>query len=323
MAHPSWSVTGETRDPRVVVRLYRCGMAHTAKSKRKRSWYRHGVHGINCVVEQYGDAYLCPICLQPFTAEQIDDLSFEHAPPESVGGVEVALTCRSCNSHAGHAMDVHALRQSTLYDFITGRAPGSAKVTVEHGGVPIRGTLDFGPDGMVMLGAPKANHPDNVRRAAERAPAEGDTFTIRFEESFSDRLAKLSWVRAAYVAAFAWFGYHYILNHAFDPLREQILQPDSEILRSLPILGDPEQYGDATDRHVSMISEPFDAVIVSMGWLHVFLPGPSMPVDFFDTIEPRIREVTGAGDDGGRVNLTATLSLRLAWPEGPNHGWDG
>ena len=47
--------------------------------------------------------YVCPLCVHAFPS--IDDLSFEHAPPESVGGREVCLTCKSCNNTAGAGVD--------------------------------------------------------------------------------------------------------------------------------------------------------------------------------------------------------------------------
>jgi hypothetical protein len=304
------------------VRPYRDAVAQTTKARKER-WFHRGVHAFNCLTEEHGDAYYCPICADPFTIDQIDDLSFEHAPPESVGGIAVALTCRSCNSHAGHAIDVHARRQKVVYDFMSGKAPGSAKVKVTHGGVPIRSTMNFGPGGILMIEAgPKANNPDDVQRSTDTAPNPGDSFTIQFEEPFDHRLAKLSWVRAAYLAAFAWFGYRYIGADVFTQLREQILRPAELVLPSLPIIGDPERYGDPAEHRLAIMSDPLDTVIVSMGWISVLLPADTGRLDFFDTLGDRLREVTGAGAEGARVALEGRVT-NLPWPDYPRHVYDG
>ena len=51
--------------------------------------------------------YACPICslLLPREATDSGDLTLEHVPPEPVGGKGIVLTCKQCNSTAGHTVD--------------------------------------------------------------------------------------------------------------------------------------------------------------------------------------------------------------------------
>src|SRR5690348_9023542 len=67
--------------------------------------------------------YVCPICLRAFAEEALTDglLTREHAPPRSVGGQRLALTCKSCNSTAGYAADSDLRREADLYDFASGK----------------------------------------------------------------------------------------------------------------------------------------------------------------------------------------------------------
>jgi|SRR6266542_1170271 len=62
------------------------------------------------------ELYLCPICGTAFTQSALftDDpeLTREHAPPESVGGKVIALTCKSCNNEAGHSVDANVSRRA-------------------------------------------------------------------------------------------------------------------------------------------------------------------------------------------------------------------
>src|SRR5690349_10100056 len=60
----------------------------------------------------YDQTYLCPICLRPFSVDDILDsapnmLTLEDAPPKSLGGHASVLTCKSCNSRSGHEIDFH------------------------------------------------------------------------------------------------------------------------------------------------------------------------------------------------------------------------
>jgi hypothetical protein len=55
---------------------------------------------------------LCPICLMEFTDTDLQNnssnfLTLEDAPPHSLGGGKIALTCKRCNSGCGHNIDNH------------------------------------------------------------------------------------------------------------------------------------------------------------------------------------------------------------------------
>ena len=58
----------------------------------------------------------CPICLSDFDRLDVmagTEVTLEHAPPKSLGGVPICLTCRPCNNKASF-IDQHA--------FLSGRA---------------------------------------------------------------------------------------------------------------------------------------------------------------------------------------------------------
>lgn len=302
----------------------------TSAARRRARWFRLGAHGIACVDERFRDYYVCPICTGCFTEDEIEtELSLEHAPPARLGGVEVALTCRRCNNTAGTEIDVHTQRQQKQMDFISGRGTGSAKITIEREGIPLNATMHYTPGGLLVTGAPKANNPENVRLSTEildrlaATEAKGQTFNIRINEPYSPRRARLGWVRAAFLASFAWFGYRYVLHPAFNPLRAQLLNPAQDTLPSLPIVTDPSDLGLASERHLAIMETPIEALIVTMGEHFVLLPYGSMPLDFFDTIEGVLRRACGADDSStGRVQLNGPVK-KLPWPDYPRHVHDG
>jgi hypothetical protein len=81
---------------------------------------------------------------------------------------------------------------------------------------------------------------------------------LRINEPYNPRRARLGWVRAAFLVAFAWLGNRYILHPALQPLRVQLLNPEDEILSSLPIITDPARIGLPAERSVAPMETPLE-----------------------------------------------------------------
>ena len=68
----------------------------------KISYYNKTHNNINNLrklnVDIQGD-YLCPLCMKPFTKQEVRKiLTEEDVPQASLGGSRITLTCRQCNS---------------------------------------------------------------------------------------------------------------------------------------------------------------------------------------------------------------------------------
>jgi hypothetical protein len=101
------------------------------------------------------------------------------------------------------------------------------------GGIPNRGSMYAGPGGILITGDPKRNHPDDVAKISESLADlmnEGHRMHIAFRDTFHPRTAQLGFVRAAYLAAFAVFGYAYIFRPVFEPIRAALNGADDESL---------------------------------------------------------------------------------------------
>lgn len=101
----------------------------------KISYYNKTHNNINNLrkfnVDIQGD-YLCPLCMKPFTKQEVRKiLTEEDVPQASLGGSRITLTCRQCNSTCGSEIDVH------LYNAIKAREQRlflpktNRKITVE------------------------------------------------------------------------------------------------------------------------------------------------------------------------------------------------
>src|SRR5260370_40382262 len=75
------------------------------------------VRGFEDALPNGRDWYLCPLCLDVMlTVEEFatGELTVEHVPPETLGGDDMVLTCKGCNSQAGSWFDAEAGKQWRL-----------------------------------------------------------------------------------------------------------------------------------------------------------------------------------------------------------------
>ena len=59
----------------------------------------------------HNQTFICPVCLNPFSVDDLDTtkenhLTLEDVPPKSLGGKPTILTCKVCNNTAGQQIDV-------------------------------------------------------------------------------------------------------------------------------------------------------------------------------------------------------------------------
>ena len=187
----------------------------------------------------------CPICLSEFSRADVVDgrVTLEHAPPESLNGDAVCLTCERCNGNASR-IDQHAyMSKKANDDWSSGRG---APVEVDFFGRKI--SSRFRPDdptsplpvrardlrnGKVELGPlPPREHLDASKKISFRIP------TLRHYE-------KISLIKSAYLMVFSLMGvagYNFAENIAIKPVREQIMNPNKAILKGVFVInGDMDE----------------------------------------------------------------------------------
>jgi hypothetical protein len=147
-------------------------------------------------------------------------------------------------------------------------------------GIPLRGTAQWTEGGLQLFDVPKQNDPkvqaahfqalDAYAESGNPNPNVSVTIHTRFDEA----RARLSWIRSAYLAAFAALGWSYIFREVMDPFREQLKQPDAQIIPTY-ILRNPA--ASPGERRMLLVDQPDElrCVAVMLGEHTVFLPGSS------------------------------------------------
>jgi hypothetical protein len=266
--------------------------------KRRERWFVEGaaalrrtmtVIGRPDALPPTGEFYACPCCLRAYGRDALDArvLTEEHVPPDKVGGRKLVLTCKACNNIAGTRLDRPAADRETLHDFLAARAPDRAlDLEFTVGDIAtIHGDIRHADDALLLFVVPKNNHPKHLEELTRtlNAWAAGEVANARGRYRLTKRVsvtrARLSWVRAAYLAAFAALGWQYVFQPCLDPLRAQLADPEASLLPPLA-LRDPGASPER--RQLLIVQEPPElrSLAVVLGRYTVFLPSPADPQPF-------------------------------------------
>lgn len=204
-----------------------------------------------------------------------------------------------------------------MFAFAAGETDSPIKATIVLEGIPMKGTVEARRRIIRFLGVPNANHPDAP--AAQEAVLDswrmfdfeanpGFTLSLTFAERWSRRRGCISWVRSAFLVAFAFWGYSYALQPEFDVLRQQLGRPDDDLIPST-MLTSPHDA--VTTRALHVITEPpWRSMVVRMGRRTLFLPWPPDP-SFFDRTAEALKGL------GRNFTLTLPTKSLVPWPSRP------
>jgi hypothetical protein len=294
-------------------------------------WFHQGAGTLRAVARERGredyalpaseDWYMCPLCIDTWlTVEEFEtgELTVEHVPPEALGGDDLVLTCKKCNNDAGGRFDGPAREEQRIREFLSGQSgdPRTAALTVDGLAARVRMHIT-GQTGMLFILDPTINNPDDLPPLVEhmRELSETQNTGFRFDIApgarYSPDRARTSWIRTAYLAAFALFGWKYILQTALDPIREQMMNPSAITLPPLSMYA-PD--GDPSRREIWVIKEPseYQSLLVVAGQHSVFLP---LPNDSRSLAE--LASSLGAPAEGP-VTYAFTGTV-FPWPSRPEH----
>lgn len=203
----------------------------------------------------FTNGYICPLCLELFEEKDLDitlknHLTLEDVPPQSLGGKPVTLTCKDCNSKSGHILDIHLLNKILEIDASQFLPNSKTKVKYKISNNQINGFLETDENGTVNINLQTENsHPkesnafmremfapntrknqniyqDSILGNRYKSPI----FNIEMQRNSNERKAEIALLRIGYLLAFSIFGYGFLINSGLYKVREQIKNPDKEIL---------------------------------------------------------------------------------------------
>jgi hypothetical protein len=282
-------------------------------------WFQQAVTAIKQLgASDDWNAYSCPLCRRDFPIEALAtrDLTFEHAPPESLGGSEICLTCRSCNNDSGRGVDAQMRKAENLLELALGKMTEPRPVLLQIGPARIAANYYHGGGGILMFGVPKASSPlarQQMQAEMDRLHETQETpfrFSVQPHRDTHDaRLASVGWLRAAFLVAFAAFGYGFAYSSRLQLVRSQLDAPSTSIIRTFATT---HPTVDPAIRRLLIVEEPHQlsgSLAVQMGRHLVFLPF---------TADGLYEQLAGMAKKSARFNFNLR-GLPVAWPKEPRH----
>ena len=176
----------------------------------------------------------CPICISAFIKSDVSEgkVTLEHAPPESLHGSAICLTCSQCNNNTSH-VDHHASQAKRAFDDWS--AGKGTRVEIDF--------LGFKTSSRYIPSDSNSPLPTRVRQLRDGS-IKLDTLPpkemldinkgIRFRMPSSPHYESVSMIKSAYLMVFSLMGkggYKFAESVALKPVREQIINPRKQILK--------------------------------------------------------------------------------------------
>ena len=135
------------------------------KTEIKKIFFEKGAIAFQKITGYAHHCYCCPICKKifPFQALESGVLTLERVPPEKLGGMPIALTCKQCNSTAGYSIDAAIVNRSKLNKSIEAlvRKNGNyeGRAILEIGGETINVNLEVHGGSVTIKPLKEINNP--------------------------------------------------------------------------------------------------------------------------------------------------------------------
>ena len=204
----------------------------------------------------FEEGYICPLCFGLFPRKALDEkyensLTYDHNPPQSLKGKNGVLTCKNCNSKTGHTIDNQLLTRLEEIDFGSFKPKSKKRVTLNKNGNKITSDFEIEDNGEIRININRKNtnpiEVDNFLASTTflkeiKSPLSNSedfcrveskwelNFKIQLPIKSNERFAEIALLKIAYLYAFQKFGYGFIINPYLTKVREQILNPEKEIL---------------------------------------------------------------------------------------------
>lgn len=287
-------------------------MAKISNKERRLSIFRYGSKAIAKYRNGDSSLYYCPICSLGYPESSAitgNHLTIEHIPPESVGGKPILLTCRNCNSLAGHTIDVSIATKKKFEEFeniVFGQDKGTIPfATLSLGDLQVATSIHK-EDSLDIRPLEKANSPIIIERYKNHLMNHSNDlqFKISMSHKYDNRLFKLGYLKSAFLLVFAWLGYRYAFDTRLDAVRQQLQEPESDILGTKFWIEGNES---TPSKKVMFLHNPLPAFLVSFDHFAIVLPSLESPADIYNTLPSYWKK-------GQRVNIEAQVLLDT-WPD--------
>jgi hypothetical protein len=186
--------------------------------------------------------YVCPLCLKVFIEQDLEQknsnpLTIEDIPPKATKKSILLLTCKKCNNESGFKLDYIIKQQLKSEPFFKGTLHSSIPANLNLvGNKYIKGQIKIVGENSLLFELPDKSNPfikDSMKDLMQNWSKQGFTFNYRIPD---DRKLKIAYLRIGYLLFFNTFGYLPLLDENLKTIRNQLQNPDENILSNFGIV---------------------------------------------------------------------------------------
>lgn len=186
---------------------------------------------------EYSDHFLCPTCLDVIPLSRKDEITAAHIIPKAAKGKLKTYLCDKCNHSFGTNQDKwFGEFLKTVDTGILRYIPTNIKEGIFWvDDIKVNGAWQKDKDGaLVFYIRTDRNSPTTNKVIAEKFKIRPPSLRIRIPVPLRQhrRMIDVGFLTAGYLMWFVALGYSWVLQEHLNPIREQIREPDNDILRS-------------------------------------------------------------------------------------------
>ena len=150
---------------------------------------------------------ICPICLQ---SKHLEDFTKEHIEPDSIGGKQLTITCKKCNSRCGHEFD-YAVTNFLKHQQLSLSGP-NCKSQISIGSIKLNVSVEN------ELGSPqitvhdKNNNPQKLKDAKNHFDKSSKEFKLSTSAKWSPVKLNRAFIKMAQLMSIPQEGYRFVLS---------------------------------------------------------------------------------------------------------------
>lgn len=183
------------------------------------------------------DHFMCPTCLTPIPLENKKRITEAHIIPKAAQGKLKTYLCSKCNSRFGSKQDKWF---GEYLKMINKDIPEVFSTDIRDGyfwidGKKINGKWERGKNNELIFYIHKDKNPPSVIKLLEekfRSKPPRINLKVSFPILKNKKMIEIGFLTAGYLMWFGCLGYSWVLQEHLDPIREQIMNPEKNILKT-------------------------------------------------------------------------------------------
>lgn len=211
-----------------------------SKEKRQKLFDELAVNLSFYTEGKFRKVFGCPICLKVF--DSIEHLSDAHIIPYALGGNTVTLTCKDCNSKVGSKIEHYESERAKFNTAFSGKGDNPwrvflspkidssksqniGKIAADMRLIENNNRIEF-----IFDIVPKRYSPEALNELTKSLESDNASINIEFQSRSGWDRAKLTYLHAAFLFLFSQFGYEWALDPCTQVIREQIQNPEKNLI---------------------------------------------------------------------------------------------